>query len=102
MSDVQTENAPVTQPEPGLEAGGHTESTQENPPVTPVDPTLPVDAGAPQSAPADLPPAVPGVTDSTMSYIREELLAVVFGIKSGVNNGIERAESLIRHVESLL
>lgn len=36
------------------------------------------------------------------AYVREELLAVVFGIKSGVNNGVERAESLIRHIESLL
>lgn len=104
MSDVQADSPPVTVPAPGLESDGHTESPTENPPVTPVDPALSADAPA---APAEFTPAdaapsstePEGVKIPDSSYIASELDAVVFGITSGVNNGIERVKSLIRYVE---
>ncbi|MFL9934271.1 hypothetical protein P0D88_34990 [Paraburkholderia sp. RL18-103-BIB-C] len=102
MSDVQT-NPPVTEPAPGLETGGHTESPTENPPVTAPNPALPSDGPtAPAEYVADASPSSTepaGVPVPDSSYIAAELDAVVFGITSGVNNGVERVKSLIKYVE---
>ena len=91
MSDVQTENAAFVAPAPGLENAEHT-------PATLVDPNAPLPAAVATAA-----AIIEGDTGPLdLAYVRAELDAVLFGIRSGVSNGIERVQSLIRHVESKL
>jgi hypothetical protein len=89
MSDVQANDAAAL------------DEAAVNATIVHVDANMPpADAAPADEHAADAAPAVDHATH--FSYVRDELDAIAFGIVSGVNNGVERVRSLIRHVESLL
>lgn len=107
MSDIQAETpaTPVTVPVEGVSAMPHTEAGV----ILPVDPALAPPPG--EAAPAPVMPAPEPVLNASVlvtstagpletSFIRDELTAILFALKSGVVDGIERVKSLIQHVES--
>lgn len=105
MSDIQAELplAPLTPPAPGLENETHTEAgliapAPEAPPVGQEAPAPVLDAPAAVVAASVAINASSGPLDH--EFIRTELNEILFGLKSGVTNGVDAVKSLIQHIES--